>query len=84
MISPQRLLSDHCLLDGDGMADAVSRYKSGVVASIRAQLSIALHTGMSGKVVKYLAEQGPGQGTPGLAPGVAEEVEMEAAGMAAF
>ena len=72
------------LTDAEGVATVAARYKSSVVANIRAQLSIALQAGMSSKVVKYLSRQVPGHGAPGAAPGIAEEAEVEAAAVAAL
>ena len=46
--------------------ETVTRYKSSMVANIRAQLSVALHAGMSGKMLKHISAQVVGHGAAGL------------------
>ena len=52
------------------------------MANIRAQLSVALHADMSGKIVMYLFPQIVGHGLAGLDPRVAEEAAEEVAAVA--
>jgi hypothetical protein len=55
-------------------SEAMTMYKSGVYS--RLQLSMALQTGISSKVVKYRSEQVAGQGDAAQGASVAEEVDV--------
>jgi hypothetical protein len=54
------------IAESEGRTETVTRYKSSIVANIHAQPSVALHAGMSGKMLKHISAQVVGHGAAGL------------------